>query len=40
MDETDYGFCLTFSDKSRCVTNDRKKELEEYFYRLAEQANE
>ena len=40
LDETTYGFCLTFPDKSRCVTNDRKKELEEYFYRLAEQSNE
>lgn len=40
LDETTYGFCLTFSDGSRYVTCDRQKELEEYFYRLAEQSNE
>lgn len=37
MDETAYIFVLGFSDKSRFVTNDRVGELEEYFYRLAEQ---
>ena len=36
MDETTYVFCLTFSDGSQYVTCDRQKELEEYFYRLAE----
>ena len=40
LDETTYGFCLTFSDGSRYVTCDRQKELEDYFYRLAEQSNE
>ena len=40
MDETTYGFCLTFSDGSQYVTLDYQKELEEYFYRLAEQSNE
>ena len=37
MDETAYIFVLGFSDKSRFVTNDRIVELEEHFYRLAEQ---
>ena len=36
LDETTYGFCLTFSDGSQYVTLDCQKELEEYFYRLAE----
>ena len=40
MDETTYGFCLTFSDGSQYVTLDYQKELEEYFYRLAEQSKE
>lgn len=40
LDETTYGFCLTFSDGSQYVTLDYQKELEEYFYRLAEQSNE
>lgn len=31
-----YGFCLTFSDGSRYVTGDRQKDLEEFFYRIAE----
>lgn len=39
MDETTYSFCLTFSDGSRYVTRDPQKELEEFFYRLAEQTN-
>lgn len=37
MDETTYSFCLTFSDGTQYVTCDRQKELEEFFYRLAEQ---
>ena len=36
LDETTYSFVLTFSDGSRYVTLDSQKELEEYFYRLAE----
>ncbi len=36
MDETTYSFCLTFSDGNQHVTCDRQKELEEFFYRLAE----
>lgn len=36
MDETTYSFCLTFSDGNRYTTNDRQKELEEFFYCLAE----
>lgn len=36
MDETTYSFCLTFSDGSRYVTCDWQKELEEFFYCLAE----
>lgn len=40
LDETIYGFCLTFSDQSRYMTGGRQKELEEYFYRIAGQAGE
>ena len=36
MDETTYSFCLTFSDGSQYTTCDWQKELEEFFYRLAE----
>lgn len=36
MDETAYGFCLTFSDGNQYVTCDRQSNLEEFFYRLAE----
>lgn len=40
LDGTTYGFCMTFSDGKQYVTCDCQKELEEYFYRLAEQVNE
>ncbi|MBP3305090.1 MAG: hypothetical protein J6L24_03880 [Oscillospiraceae bacterium] len=40
LDETTYCFCLTFSDGSRYVTRDRQKELEAFFYRLAEQTGD
>lgn len=36
VDETTYGFCLNFSDGSQYVTFDRQKDLEKFFYRLAE----
>ena len=36
MDETTYGFCLTFSDGSQYVTYDAQDELRQFFYRLAE----
>ncbi len=36
MDETTYSFCLTFSDGRQYMTCDWQKELEEFFYRLAE----
>ncbi|MGN0661037.1 MAG: hypothetical protein ACI4JX_04880, partial [Oscillospiraceae bacterium] len=32
MDETVYGFCLTFSDGNQFVTYNVQKELEEFFY--------
>ena len=38
MDETIYGFCLTFSDGSQYSTCDIQTELEKFFYRLAEEA--
>lgn len=40
MDETTYSFCLTFSDESQYMTYDRQNELEDFFYRLAEQTDE
>lgn len=40
LDETTYGFCLTFSDGKQAVTIDRQRELEEFFYRIAEEYNE
>ena len=40
LDDTTYTFCLTFSDGSRYTTCDRQKELEEFFYLLAEHSNE
>lgn len=36
MDETTYSFCLTFSDGTQYTTYDRQKELEQFFYCLAE----
>lgn len=36
MDESSCSFCLTFSDGTKCVTEDTQSELEEFFYRLAE----
>ena len=39
MDETTYSFCLTFSDGNQCVTYDAQKELEDFFYCLAENAD-
>ena len=36
LDETTYSFCLTFLDGSQYTTRDWQKELEEFFYRLAE----
>lgn len=40
LDETTYSFCLTFSDGSQYVTCDRQKELEEYFYQIAQRMSE
>ena len=40
MDETVYTFCLAFSDGSKYNTNDPQKELEQFFYRLAESAEQ
>lgn len=40
LDETTYSFCLTFSDGSQYVTCDWQKELEDYFYQIAEQMSE
>ncbi len=40
MDETIYTFCLAFSDGSKYNTNDPQKELEQFFYRLAESAEQ
>ena len=39
MDETTYSFCLTFSDGSQCVTYDAQEKLEDFSYRLAENAD-
>lgn len=39
LDETTYSFTLTFSDGSSYLTRDYQKELEEFFYRLAENTN-
>lgn len=36
MDETTYVFCLTFSDGRQYSTYDCQEELEQFFYRLAE----
>lgn len=35
-DEEIYGFCLTFSDGGRYMTDDRQRKFEKLFYRLAE----
>ncbi len=35
-DETIYSFCLAFSDGDQYVTDERQKDIEEFFYRLAE----
>lgn len=37
VDETTYAFCLTFSDQKQYLSYDRQEDLEEYFYRLAEE---
>lgn len=39
-DETSYCFCLNFSDGNQYVTYDRQKDLETFFYRLAEKYDE
>lgn len=36
MDETTYGFCLTFTDGKSFLTRDRQEKFESYFYTLAE----
>lgn len=36
MDDTTYSFCLTFSDGNQYLTCDVQKELEDFFYLLAE----
>lgn len=36
VDDTVYAFCLCFSDEKQYLTNDRQKDLELYFYCLAE----
>lgn len=35
-DETVYSFCLAFSDGDQYVTGERQGDIEEFFYRLAE----
>lgn len=39
MDKTTYNFCLNFSDGSQYTTCEWQKELEEFFYRLAEKTD-
>lgn len=36
LDDTTYGFCLTFKDGTSLLTRDRQEKLETYFYALAE----
>ncbi|MGN0601873.1 MAG: hypothetical protein ACI4I7_04105 [Oscillospiraceae bacterium] len=39
LDETTYGFGLTFSDGEQYSTRDWQKDLEDFFYRLAEKSD-
>lgn len=40
MDETTYGFCLTFSDGAQYLSYERQNDLEGFFYRLAKRYHE
>lgn len=40
MDESTYGFCLTFSDGTQSLSYDQQHDLEGFFYRLAERYHE